>query len=94
MSQETHSIEREGATEGQLGSKGSPFPHALAEPHFTPDEIATAWKVSVDVVRRLFENEPDVLVLESRRSFSRRRYRTLRIPRPVAERVYRRLLKR
>jgi len=69
-------------------------PTAVGERHYTVDEIAEAWKLSRDKVRRLFENEPDVLVLENRSSFFKRRYRTLRIPEPVAARVYRRLLKR
>ena len=59
--------------------------------HYTVDEIAEAWKLSRDKVRRLFENEPGVLVLDNRGALSRRRYRTLRIPDSVAERVYRRL---
>lgn len=66
----------------------------MAERHYTVDEIGEAWKLSRDKVRRLFQNEPDVLVLENRGSFSKRRYRTLRIPESVAARVYRRLLKR
>ena len=56
----------------------------------TPAELADHWALSVDAVRRLFEREPDVLVFAQRRP-GRRRYRTLRIPLSVAERVYRRL---
>ena len=70
------------------------LPAAIGERHYTVDEIAQAWKLSRSKVRRLFENEPGVLVLENRGSFSRRRYRTLRIPKSVVERVYRRLLRR
>lgn len=70
------------------------LPAAVGERHYTVDEIAEAWKLSRDKVRRLFEDEPGVLVLENRSPFSKRRYRTLRIPESVAERVYRRLLKR
>lgn len=70
------------------------LPVAIGERHYTVDEIADVWKLSHDKVRRLFENEPDVLVLENHSSFSKRRYRTLRIPESVAARVYRRLLKR
>jgi len=69
-------------------------PTAVGERHYTVEEIAEAWKLSTDKVRRLFEKEPDVLVLENRGSWSKRRYRTLRIPESVAARVYRRLLKR
>lgn len=94
MSRETDTIEHHAPIEGRPGANIRPLPLALAEAHFTPDEIATAWKLSADKVRRLFENEPGVVVLENRRSFGRRRYRTLRISASVAERVYRRLLKR
>jgi hypothetical protein len=45
--------------------------------------------LSTDSVRRLFENEPGVLVIE-RPSKNTRRYRTLRIPESVALRVHRR----
>jgi len=69
-------------------------PAAIGERHYTVAEIAQGWKLSPDKVRRLFENEAGVLVLENPGAFSRRRYRTLRIPESVAERVYRRLLKR
>lgn len=60
------------------------------ERHYTPEEIAGLWKLSADTVRRLFEREPGVLVIE--RAISRaRRYRTLRIPESVAQRVHRRM---
>ena len=65
---------------------------ALDGRHYTVDEIAEAWKISRDKARRLFQNEPGVLVLDNRGGLPRRRYRTLRIPDAVAERVYRRLL--
>lgn len=55
--------------------------------YFTPKEIATLWRVSVDSVVRLFANEPDVLVLQNAISKHRRRYRTLRIPHSVLVRV-------
>jgi len=60
------------------------------EPFYTPKEIAKTWKLSEDKVRRVFQDEPGVLVLESR-SYSGRRYRTLRIPESVLQRVTRRL---
>jgi hypothetical protein len=65
----------------------------FAERHFTVEDVADLWSLSSDTVRRLFEREPDVLVLESTRGFGRkRRYRTLRIPECVVARVYRRML--
>jgi hypothetical protein len=60
---------------------------------FTPADLADRWALSVDTVRRLFEREPDILIVALRRP-GRRRYRTMRIPFSVAERVYRRLISR
>jgi hypothetical protein len=60
---------------------------------FTPADLADRWALSVDTVRRLFEREPDILIVTLRRP-GRRRYRTMRIPLSVAERVYRRLTSR
>jgi len=61
------------------------------ERHYTPDELAAIWSLSADTVRRLFEREPGVLVIEHTKNSARRRYRTLRIPESVALRVHRRL---
>jgi hypothetical protein len=67
-------------------------PAASLEPHFTLAQVAEAWGVSTDTVRRMFEGEPGVLVIEPAPTrYSRRRYRTLRIPASVAERVHRRM---
>jgi len=60
------------------------------EPHYTPEQLGTAWSLSGDTIVRLFENEPGVLVVE-RSKAGRRRYRTIRIPASVAERVHRRM---
>jgi hypothetical protein len=62
--------------------------------HYSPAEIAELWNLSVDSVRKLFENEPGVLVLGNatpRRG--KRSYTTLRIPEQVLERIHRRLSK-
>lgn len=62
--------------------------------HYSPAEIADLWGLSVDTVRKIFENEPGVLVLgnaQPRRG--KRSYTTLRIPEHVAQRVHRRLSK-
>ena len=62
------------------------------ERHYRPEELADLWNLSPDAVRRLFENEPGVLVYEGNGlRYGKRRYRTLRIPVSVAERVHRRL---
>jgi len=64
------------------------------ERHYSVAEVAEMWNLSADAVRRLFQNEPGVLVLgDSRPKYGKRRYATLRIPESVLERVYRRLLR-
>jgi hypothetical protein len=64
----------------------------FAVQHYTVGEIANLWRLSEDTVRRLFEREPDVLVIEAQiPRFGRRRYSTLRIPQFVVERVHRKL---
>ena len=65
----------------------------LLEPHYTLAQVAEAWGVSTDTVRRMFEGEPGVLIIEPApgRYSRRRRYRTLRIPASVADRVHRRM---
>ena len=63
--------------------------------HYTAAEIAELWNLSPDAVRRIFEDEPGVLVLgRSSTGRGRRAYTTLRIPESVVERVYRRQLSR
>jgi transcriptional regulator GlxA family with amidase domain len=69
----------------QEAGRGSVF-----ERHFSPEDLAELWGLSADTLRRLFENEPGVLVIE-RSKAPARRYRTLRIPESVALRVHRRL---
>jgi hypothetical protein len=50
-------------------------------------EISRAWQLSEDAVRRLFRNEPGVLVFKNATKFGKRRYTTVRIPVLVVERV-------
>lgn len=54
--------------------------------YLTVAEVAGRLKVHEETVRRLFEDEPGVLVLCRPRK-GRRHYRTLRIPEPVFSRV-------
>lgn len=67
-----------------LPSKHAPRPNPATfpvdpnEPCFTPSELAKAWHVSPDFIRRRFRYEPDTLQLK----------RAIRIPRSVAARVY------
>ena len=67
-----------------------PATSAFAERHYTVAEVAAMWNLSKDAIRRLFQNEPGVLVLANRTRGSKRRYVTLRVPEFVIERVHRR----
>jgi hypothetical protein len=64
---------------------------AVVERHYTPEELGGIWSLSADTIRRLFDREPGVLVIERSNLSGRRRYRTLRIPESVAARVHRRM---
>jgi hypothetical protein len=59
--------------------------------HYSPVELAEAWGVSVETIRSIFRNEPGVLKIGKDGTRLRRGYKTLRIPRSVAERVHTRL---
>jgi hypothetical protein len=61
------------------------------EKHFTPQELAVTWGVSVQTIRELFKNEEGVLKIGPDGTRTRRRYKTLRIPESVADRVHTRL---
>jgi hypothetical protein len=76
-------------TVNELASLPAPA-GTMGERHFSPEQLGETWNLSADTVRRLFEHEPGVLVIERKRSRARR-YRTLRIPESVAVRVHRRL---
>ena len=62
------------------------------ERHYSVDDLAELWGMSDDFVRRLFLNEPGVVVFFKHRP-GRRTYRTLRIPESVAQRVHRQMRK-
>src|SRR5437588_137398 len=49
------------------------------EKHYSVQEIAASWHVSTDTVRRLFVDEPGVVIF-TRPSIFKRVYRVLRIP--------------
>jgi hypothetical protein len=63
----------------------------MKERHYTPQELAEIWGVSVQTIRDVFRNEEGVLKLGSDGNRMRRGYKTLRIPESVAERVHQRL---
>jgi transcriptional regulator GlxA family with amidase domain len=62
----------------------------VSEHHFSVADLAEAWNLSQDTIRRLFADEPGVLNL-AKPSKRKRIYRSIRIPQHVAERVYRRI---
>jgi len=59
------------------------------ERHYTVAEVAILWNLSCDTIRRLFENEPGVVILTTATRRGKRRYKTLRIPESVLLRVHR-----
>lgn len=61
----------------------------MEERHYTVKELAKTWRLSAEFVRQLVEHEAGVTEWV-RQQPGKRRYRVLRIPRSVAERVYRR----
>ena len=63
----------------------------FTERHYSVSEIAALWKLSQDAVRKIFHDEPGVLVLGGQETTNKRRYTTLRIPESVLQRVHRRL---
>ena len=66
-------------------------PQAFEERHYTVTELATKWRLSSEFVRQIVQHEPGVTEWV-RQQPGRRRYRVLRVPQSVAERVYRRAL--
>lgn len=61
------------------------------KPVLTIAEVAALTGFSRQTVTRLFENESGVLKVARSETMHKRRYRSLRIPRAVYERVVRRL---
>jgi hypothetical protein len=62
------------------------------EKHYTVPELAEIWIVSSDTIRRVFADEPGVLILPKHgRSRKRRLYATRLIPESVVRRVHLRL---
>jgi AraC-like DNA-binding protein len=72
------------------GATRQPIAESLPGHYFSVREIADRLNLSPDSVRKLFQNEPGVLVLGDQSTKHKRRYTTLRIPEPVLHRVLRR----
>jgi hypothetical protein len=82
------------ATGFQLGTieDNTPARPLAVERHYSPAEIAELWSLSADCVRKIFENEPGVLVIGNGQvKRGKRSYTTLRIPQSVLDRVHRRM---
>jgi hypothetical protein len=61
------------------------------ERHFTPQELAELWRLDESTVRRMFLDEPGVLVYgKEKRRDGHRDYVTLRIPASIAAKVHER----
>jgi hypothetical protein len=63
-------------------------PQNAMEPHYSLEEIAKAWGISVRIARRIFRDVPGVSDVCSRRVLTTRPYTILRIPASVAARVH------
>lgn len=63
----------------------------LDKPASTVAEVAALTGLSRNTVTRLFEKEPGVIVLERPARMHKQRYRSIRIPRAVYERVMNRM---
>lgn len=61
------------------------------ERHFTVPQLAEMWNLSREFVRQVVQGEPGVTEWVWQQP-GRRRYRVLRVPRSVAERLYHRAL--
>jgi len=59
-----------------------------ADRHYTPAEVAALWSLDVGTIRRIFQDEPGVLVLQGPVKRGRRPYKTIRIQQSVLERVH------
>jgi hypothetical protein len=78
---------------GRKVMSGSDNQNQFAEPHSTIAELADMWKFSTEFVRQIVRGEPGVTECV-RQQPGRRRYRVIRVPASVVERVYRRALTR
>jgi hypothetical protein len=64
----------------------------IEQQHFTIKQLAELWGMSRETIRRMFLLEPGVVKLRAKAPAKghQRNYTSWRIPREVAERVYRR----
>ena len=77
---------------GYSTTRTSSAPLDLAnEKHYSIIEISKLWALSQKTVRKIFENEPGVILYGQAETMRKRGYRTLRVPETVLQRVHRRL---
>ncbi|HKD78916.1 MAG TPA: hypothetical protein VKH81_04435 [Candidatus Angelobacter sp.] len=72
---------------------GSQEETACEERHYSVNELAILWNLSKQTIRRLFQDEPDVVRIGEQEVRHKRAYVTLRIPESVVRRVHQRLSK-
>ena len=80
------SVGTEGISKGQRGGSS-----ILEKPALTVAEVAVLTGLSRQTVTEMFEHERGVLILGRPETMHKRRYRSLRIPRAIYERVIGRL---
>jgi len=73
----------------ESGARGVSEPAPSFGRIYTPRELAELWHLSENSIRRLFQDEPGVFVLGDSNPRGKRAYQTLRIPAPIAEKVFR-----
>ena len=65
--------------------------HVSAEQRYAPTDIAAFWRLDVETIRRMFQDEPGIVVFQGPLKKGKRPYKTIRIPHSVLERVHQRL---
>jgi hypothetical protein len=60
----------------------------ILEQHYTPEQVAKMWGLSVNTIRSMFRDEPGVLVIKRPEKMHKRGYSSIRIPVSVAVRVH------
>jgi hypothetical protein len=78
-------------SEQPCNNRGTGFDSPAFERHFSVKQVAELWGLSPDAIRRIFRGQPGVVEIQRNRPGNKRRYKTLRIPLSVVERVHRNL---
>ncbi len=61
------------------------------KPAYKVHEVAALMGFSVPTIIKMFQHEPGVIIVDHAEQMNKRRYRCIRIPRAVYQRVLRRL---